>query len=489
MLDINKEISTTEPTCLHAFGDPDKTHYCSYIQVPGLLSAFYPAAQTPDELLLCSGLYSYVLWWNLQARELEALLALANSQEALTPEKCYDAIKRANRCVEIGRIMLQQGVILRSELLRHTTTINFRFDDPSPTLLAVFAYASQLTRQIEQVLPKFRLESKDPAVQRLLNSLTDLLLNHCDSFATVRTDYKDLLWTFYEQPAARVVNLSEVVPVAKILGYAEKSIEKYHPQLLEGVSHTNDELTFITAHQTFEVWFPTVIGAIKEATQLLRQRPARVWEAEALARRVADIFSLFGRMIHIPQTMTAADYIEFRDQLKAGSGVESYQFRAIELSAGLRDPRYLVLIERMKLVTSDLKFLRDTPSLNDAVLELLADRTIIEPTDPPHLKAQKLAEVLKPSGVSNQHVDIMALAESLVRFEQNIELWRNDHIAMVTRMIGRKAGTGAATYGQIPHAEEDSFDSLPYLRNTLKYRKIFTVLWDARDFLHEKERV
>lgn len=478
-----------EPTCLHAFADPEKTHYCNYIQVPGLLAVFYPGAKSTDEMLLCSGLYSYLLWWNLQAAELEALLHLANSEEPLTPEKCYEAIKRANRCVEIGRIMLQQGVILRSELLRRKADIEFRVEDATPNQLVSYARASELTRQLEQVLPKFRLESSDPVVERLLNSLTDLILNHSDTFTTIRRDYRELLWAIYEQPAQRVVKLSEVVPEEAILNYSQLTLQKYHPQVGQAGDASNDELTFITAHQTFEVWFPGVIRAIQGATNLLRQRPARVWEAEALARRVADIFGLFGRMIHIPQTMTAADYIEFRDQLKAGSGVESYQFRAIELSAGLRDNRYLTLIERMKLMTEDLKVLKDAPSLNDAVMELLLDRGIILADDPPLLRGQKIAEVLKPSGVDNTNVDIMALAESLVRFEQNIELWRNDHIAMVTRMIGRKAGTGAATYGQLPHEEETYFDSLPYLRNTLKYRKIFTALWDARDFLHEKERV
>lgn len=476
--------------CQHAFGNPDQAHYCSYIQVPGLLGAFYPGAKTVDEILLCSGLYAYTLWWHLQERELNALLGMADAPQRLSPEKCYDALKRANRCVEIGRIMLQQGVILRSELLRRRPNIKFRFGSSNTSQLELFGLVARQTRQLEQSLGLFRLQpGVDEATgDRLLNSLKDLILTHSDNFNTVQRDFVDLLWAMHEQPAPKVVRFSEVVPVEQLLSFSYATLGKHHPTAEGNLRLTNDELTFITAHQAFEVWFPTVIRSIQEATRLLELRPAQTWEAEALARRVADIFSLFGRMIHVPQTMSAADYIGFRDELKAGSGVESYQFRAIEISAGLRDERYHRTIEHMQLLTKDLRLLWDAPSLNSAVMQLLIDRGIVDTEDEPRVVAEKLGRVLLPAGFANPNVDIMALAEALVRFEQNVELWRTDHIAMVTRMIGRKTGTGAQVYGQLTQEkveEQLAFDSLPYLRNTLKYQKMFPALWDARDYLHE----
>ncbi|HEX2916683.1 MAG TPA: tryptophan 2,3-dioxygenase family protein [Chloroflexia bacterium] len=477
--------------CQHAFADPDKAHYCNYIQVPGLLKTFYPGAKTVDEILLCSGLYSYAIWWKLQEAELLYLLEMAQAGKPLSPEECYQAIKRANRCVETGRIMLSQGVILRSELLRRKGNVNFRFSSGNPSQLEIFQAVTRLSRQLEQSVNNFKLSPAldEPAGERLLNSLKDLILTHVDSHNTIRHDFSTLLWAMHEQPASRVVRFKEVVPAEQLLSYSEATLHKHHPQVFNEPHGSNDELTFITAHQAFEVWFPTVINSIQEATRLLRERPARTWEAEALARRIADIFYLFGRMIHVPQTMTAVDYIEFRDQLKAGSGVESYQFRTIEISAGLRDPRYRRTIERMQLMTPDLALLWDAPSLNNAFMELLEDRNIIQAGDAPEVVALKLAAISTPTGESNPHVDIMALAESLVRFEQNVELWRNHHIAMVTRMIGRKTGTGAATYSQFSQDQDEAFDSLPYLRNTLKYQKIFPALWDARDFLQEHSRL
>jgi|GEM_PF-1487147 len=479
-----------QPTlsCQHIFNNPDTAHYCSYIQVPGLLATFYPGATTVDELLLCSGLYAYTLWWNLQESELQVLLAMAGAGQAFSPEQCYDAIKRASRCVEVDRIMLQQGVILRSELLRHRPDIHFRFASANTSQLEKFHQVSWLTRQLEQQVGSFRLASQaNPDVisqERMLDSLKDLILTHRDSFNTIQRDFTDLLWAVHEQPAPKVVNFEEVVPATKILSFSQQTMAKHHPQTLLEPQHANDELTFIMAHQAFEVWFPSVINSIQEATRMLEDRPARIWGAEGLARRIADIFSLFGRMIHIPQTMTAADYIAFRDQLQAGSGVESYQFRAIEISAGLRDPRYQHNIEKMQLFTPDLYLLWDAPNLNSTLMEVLVERGIFEAEDSPVEIAQKLSKVLKPTEAANQNVDIMALLEALVRFEQNVELWRTDHIAMVTRMIGRKTGTGAQTYSNLAENEEEHFDSLPYLYNTLKYKKIFPALWDARDYLH-----
>lgn len=490
MTETRRDLSTFA-TCAHVYKDADKAHYCSYIQVPGLLEAFYRGARTTDEFLLCSILYAGLLWWNLQQKELAALLRLTESGQPLAPEQVYDALKRINRCVEIDRILLQQGIIARSELLHHHPQINFRFASASPDQLAIFSQTARLTRQLEQAAPGFKLQESagEAATEHLLGSLKDLTLNHADNFNTIQRDFRDLLWAMHEHPAPKVVEFAEVVPVDTMLDFAHATLERYHPQALAPDPKTNDELTFITAHQAFEVWFPSVIHAIQEATRLLQLRPAHTWEAEALVRRVAEIFSMFGRMIHIPQTMTASDYIEFRDQLKAGSGVESFQFRAIELSAGLRDPRYRKIMDRMKLMTEDLLTLWNAPSLNAAFMETLADRGIFDPADDPTTKARKIAELLLPSSFANPNVDLTALAESLVRFEQNVELWRTDHIAMVTRMIGRKTGTGAATYAQLANpadTEKMHFDSLPYLRNTLTYQKIFPLLWDARDFMHER---
>src|SRR5215210_1711284 len=205
--------------CSHAFGDPDKAHYCNYIQVPGLLRVFYPGAKTVDELLLCSGLYSYTLWWNLQERELAALLQLAEANHPLSPEKCYDAIKRANRCVETGRIMLQQGGILRSELLRRKPNINFRLASAEVNQLEKCQQVAVLTRRLEQRLEAFSLDQAVDAAtsEWLLNSLKDLILTHADNFTTLQRDFRDIMWAMHEQPAPRVVPFDRVVPAPQIL--------------------------------------------------------------------------------------------------------------------------------------------------------------------------------------------------------------------------------------------------------------------------------
>src|SRR3954451_19738707 len=96
MQDTEKKLNEAFATCSHIYKDPEKAHYSSYIQVPGLLETFYRGARTTDEFLLCSAIYAYTLWWNLQQKELASLLARAGSGQPLTPEQCYNALKRAS---------------------------------------------------------------------------------------------------------------------------------------------------------------------------------------------------------------------------------------------------------------------------------------------------------------------------------------------------------------------------------------------------------
>jgi tryptophan 2,3-dioxygenase len=62
--------------------------------------------------------------------------------------------------------------------------------------------------------------------------------------------------------------------------------------------------------------------------------------------------------------------------------------------------------------------------------------------------------------------DLYLLAEALVEFDENLLLWRQNHVLMVERMIGMKRGTGGST-------------GVAYLRTTLD-RKCFPDLWAVR---------
>src|SRR5262245_53059167 len=100
------------------------------------------------------------------------------------------------------------------------------------------------------------------------------------------------------------------------------------PQLLscqKPLSTEADELLFIIAHQSTELWLKLMIHEIEGAIASLaadRLPPvfkmlARVSRAQTQLIQTWDVLS----------TLTPADYLAFRDSLGKSSGFQSYQYR------------------------------------------------------------------------------------------------------------------------------------------------------------------
>lgn len=80
--------------------------------------------------------------------------------------------------------------------------------------------------------------------------------------------------------------------------------------------------------------------------------------------------------------------------------------------------------------------------------------------------------------------DLLELAEAMLEYDKQFWLWRNHHMGMVERVIGRKPGTGVELVKNAigPY----SFDSseVSYLKTTLR-RRFYPALWAARGRLPE----
>lgn len=481
-------------SCPHWFpASGDKPHYCTYIQVPGLLDAFYPGARTADEKLLCSFFYASILWWTVQERDLDTLARLPPGPMSL--ERYQDALKRLERCLALDAILRHQGLLARSTLIRRTPDIRFHWAALRPDALPSFAHVRSLTQRLMDARPQ--LDTRDTrltgAVTRadLLARWDDHLQAHGEHLSTIG----DLVDGILDMMQARTVGASipfeDVVPATALAALGQASLRRHHPQALDPSSPSSDELTFITAHQTFEVWFPTVSALIQEVVAQLTARPARVVDAEGGVRRLAAVFGLFREMIRVPQTMTAADYLAFRPQLEGGSGAESIAFRAIEIAVGLRDPRYRSGLERMGLLTPDLARLWEAVSLNEAVLDVLRARRLVDAGDGSERVARVLGDVMRPTGTPHPHADVQSLVEACIDVEQQVEAWRTTHLAMVDRMIGYNrpslgiGGQEAAARGVTPPGDGQERDGKPYLLKTLTYQRLFPLLWDARNYMRE----
>src|SRR5499426_2692484 len=101
----------------------------------------------------------------------------------------------------------------------------------------------------------------------------------------------------------------------------------------------HDELLFIITHQTYELWFKEILHEIDAVLAIMGQPvvPDReLGQVLRYLRRISAIQKVLVEQIGILETMTALDFLEFRDLLAPSSGFQSVQFRHIENKLGLR---------------------------------------------------------------------------------------------------------------------------------------------------------
>jgi tryptophan 2,3-dioxygenase len=102
----------------------------------------------------------------------------------------------------------------------------------------------------------------------------------------------------------------------------------------------HDEMLFIIVHQTYELWFKQILHELDRIERDFSITPVN---DEAMARivhslaRIHEILKLLVAHLDILETMTPADFLDFRDYLLPASGFQSLQFRLIEMRLGLPD--------------------------------------------------------------------------------------------------------------------------------------------------------
>jgi tryptophan 2,3-dioxygenase len=216
-----------------------------------------------------------------------------------------------------------------------------------------------------------------------------------------------------------------------------------------------EEHLFLTVHHSMEIWFKHVIHDLKRTIAFLEAD--RLSEANWLLKRLGEILRLAEHHWTVLEGMSTADFNEFRTLLTGASGMQSRQFREVEVLAGLcetADDQYRAHVERA------------WPGMIEA--------------NPVTLRAAFFGAVSR-SGAwlvdiyreRWKRFDLFQLAENAVEFDRRFQSWRFSHILMVRRQIGmRTRGTGG-TFGK------------DYLAATADYL-FFPELWDVR---HELARL
>lgn len=240
----------------------------------------------------------------------------------------------------------------------------------------------------------------------------------------------------------------------------------------------HDELLFITIHQAYELWFKVILQEIDAAIVFMdHDRPAA---AERAVRRIVEIEKLLVNQIHILETMSPINFLQFRDQLNPASGFQSMQFREIEFASGLKDENILRAFAEEPFAHERLATRSANPTLADAFYKLLQRRGLDAPIDEGNIDeterkkgyGRRTRAVLELLTHFEERYEEFKLQEALLEHDEYFSLWRSHHIKMVERMVGAKRGTGGS-------------EGIGYLRTTLD-KKFFPELWEARTYLDLK---
>lgn len=99
-----------------------------------------------------------------------------------------------------------------------------------------------------------------------------------------------------------------------------------------------DELHFIVVHQTLELWFKLILSELRLARDHLAATEVPEEHIPQVVHhmgRIIEILKLGVQQFDVVETLTARDFLGFRDKLFPASGFQSFQMREIEILLGL----------------------------------------------------------------------------------------------------------------------------------------------------------
>jgi len=126
----------------------------------------------------------------------------------------------------------------------------------------------------------------------------------------------------------------------------DKILNSQHPRSFSSMEEGNDEMLFIIIHQAYELWFKQIIFELDLVRNIfvrdrINDNSDDLSSVVQKMRRVVKILELINQQVGVLETMTALDFLEFRNVLLPASGFQSKQFRLIEARLGLKmEQRY-----------------------------------------------------------------------------------------------------------------------------------------------------
>ena len=317
----------------------------------------------------------------------------------------------------------------------------------------------------------------------------------------------------------------------------DKILNSQHPRSFETLEEGNDEMLFIIIHQVYELWFKQILFELDLVRHIfirdrINDNSDDLSKVVQKLKRTGKILELINQQVSVLETMTALDFLEFRNVLLPASGFQSKQFRLIEAKLGLKmeqryKKEYYRATRRGSLSETDMQDVErveNEPALKEMIVRWLERMPYLdeqywneynqtsEPTRTDRHKfwadyreayqnslsgneTARLAEfdkVFFEEGRGNVPPAAMRAAlfitlyrnlpifhlpfellNTLSEIDELLSNWRYRHFMMVRRMIGLRVGTGGTS-------------GAGYLEGTLSQHYAFREITEVATFLIER---
>jgi tryptophan 2,3-dioxygenase len=319
----------------------------------------------------------------------------------------------------------------------------------------------------------------------------------------------------------------------------DKILDSQHPRSFESLEDGNDEMLFIIIHQVYELWFKQILFELDLVRHIfirdrINDNSDDLSKVVQKLKRTGKILELINQQVSVLETMTALDFLEFRNVLLPASGFQSKQFRLIEAKLGLKmeqryKKKYYKATRRGSLSETDLQDVEraeNEPALKELIVRWLERMPYLDEqywneynqsSEPTHADRHKfwadyreayqnslsgnetarLAEfdkVFFEEGRGNVPPAAMRAAlfitlyrnlpifhlpfellNTLSEIDELLSNWRYRHFMMVRRMIGLRVGTGGTS-------------GAGYLEGTLSQHYAFREITEVATFLIERSK-
>ena len=200
-----------------------------------------------------------------------------------------------------------------------------------------------------------------------------------------------------------------------------------------------------------ELWIKLVIHEVSGAICDLRED--KLPQAVKKLARVRHVQNQLYNQWKVLDTLTPAEYAEFRHVFGKASGFQSAQYRILEFILGNKNRAMMRVYEHQPEWHAKLVAALQSPSLYEEFLAYLERRGMSIPRDALERDFSEMREddpdivaVLRTIYENRaQHWARYEACEALMDIANNFQFWRYHHMKTVERIIGHKPGTGGSS--------------------------------------------